>query len=190
MPLHNSPAQGCGAIEHHGGRMHGKRGWGGGRGVPEGHAHVGRSWCVCMGAAPSVTLTIHACMGPAPSDALTVHVCMGAAPSATFTIHVCMGPAPSDALTVHAAGHSLSDSKASSYALPHAPLLEGVLMRPSPCTAAGRRAHAPFPMHRCRNGRFRAGLYLLADRGPREVLPPEYIPQLQLHMLCAGEDGR
>ncbi|GAB4823700.1 hypothetical protein N2152v2_010746 [Parachlorella kessleri] len=31
-----------------------------------------------------------------------------------------------------------------------------------------------------------AELYLLSDRGPRHDVKPEWVPQLQLHMLCAG----
>lgn len=26
----------------------------------------------------------------------------------------------------------------------------------------------------------------MADRGPRQQVPPEWVPQMQLHMLCAG----
>ena len=35
------------------------------------------------------------------------------------------------------------------------------------------------------NGKVKAG-FVVSDRGPREQVPPEWIPQLQLHMLCAG----
>ncbi len=27
----------------------------------------------------------------------------------------------------------------------------------------------------------------MADKGPRQGVLPEWVPQLQLHMLCAGE---
>ena len=39
----------------------------------------------------------------------------------------------------------------------------------------------------CRGGRLRTSELAVADRGPRQAVLPEWVPQLQLHMLCAGE---
>ena len=49
------------------------------------------------------------------------------------------------------------------------------------------------PAHRllcCRGGRLRTSELAVADRGPRQAVLPEWVPQLQLHMLCAGESQR
>ncbi|EFN52793.1 hypothetical protein CHLNCDRAFT_138438 [Chlorella variabilis] len=40
--------------------------------------------------------------------------------------------------------------------------------------------------HSRRGGRLRTNEFAVADRGPRTAVPPEWVPQLQLHMLCAG----
>ncbi|KAL4438693.1 hypothetical protein ABPG77_006297 [Micractinium sp. CCAP 211/92] len=40
--------------------------------------------------------------------------------------------------------------------------------------------------HSRRGGRLRTSEFAVADRGPRQAVPPEWVPQLQLHMLCAG----
>lgn len=37
-----------------------------------------------------------------------------------------------------------------------------------------------------RSGKLRTSEFAVADRGPRQEVPPEWVPQLQLHMLCAG----
>ena len=42
----------------------------------------------------------------------------------------------------------------------------------------------------CRGGKLRTSEFAVADKGPRQGVLPEWVPQLQLHMLCAGEvDG-
>lgn len=40
--------------------------------------------------------------------------------------------------------------------------------------------------HSRRGGRLRTSEFAVSDRGPRQEVPPEWVPQLQLHMLCAG----
>lgn len=66
----------------------------------------------------------------------------------------------------------------------HAPtsrvLVTGQTRRPSqsPAAAPSRRG-----------GRLRTSEFAVADKGPRQAVPPEWVPQLQLHMLCAGEDA-
>lgn len=54
----------------------------------------------------------------------------------------------------------------------------------------------PFPpppsihLSSCRGGKLRTSEFAVADKGPRQGVLPEWVPQLQLHMLCAGEvDG-
>lgn len=39
------------------------------------------------------------------------------------------------------------------------------------------------------NGKVKSG-FVVSDRGPRDQVPPEWVPQLQLHMLAAGEPAR
>lgn len=41
--------------------------------------------------------------------------------------------------------------------------------------------------HSRRGGRLRTSEFAVSDRGPRAAVPQEWVPQLQLHMLCAGE---
>lgn len=40
--------------------------------------------------------------------------------------------------------------------------------------------------HSRRGGKLRTSEFAVADKGPRQAVPPEWVPQLQLHMLCAG----
>ncbi|PRW39169.1 Restriction endonuclease type II-like [Chlorella sorokiniana] len=40
--------------------------------------------------------------------------------------------------------------------------------------------------HSRRGGRLRTSEFAVADKGPRQGVPPEWVPQIQLHMLCAG----
>lgn len=47
----------------------------------------------------------------------------------------------------------------------------------------------PGPACSRRGGKLRTSEYAVADRGPRQEVPPEWVPQLQLHMLCTGGQG-
>jgi hypothetical protein len=44
----------------------------------------------------------------------------------------------------------------------------------------------PFGSPNPRRHRGGRRLYILSDRGPRDIIPPEWVPQLQWHMLCSG----
>lgn len=61
---------------------------------------------------------------------------------------------------------------------------------PAPCSLHPTHPYSvnpPFQPHR--GGKLRTSEFAVADKGPRQGVLPEWVPQLQLHMLCAGETG-
>lgn len=58
-----------------------------------------------------------------------------------------------------------------------------------PCIRHRPASPPPASTPACRGGKLRTNEFTVADRGPRQGVPPEWVPQLQLHMLCAGEAG-
>lgn len=54
------------------------------------------------------------------------------------------------------------------------------------CETVEIKNTCPFGMERSRKGSLK---YIVRDRGPRCGVLPEWVPQLQLHMLCAGTNS-